>query len=104
MTAPEIRQLAEDYLALPPGPYWFQKHVLFGDDEMVCIYEQGYSGIVEAEARRLNAMPGLLRAAVNDMAREHAVDLYLSNTFRDEIQDLALLVQQVKAHQKGESV
>lgn len=94
MTAPEIRQLAEDYLALPPGPYRPDPIPMF-DNQMA---------EAEAEARRLNAMPGLLRAAVNDMAREHAVDLYLSNTFRDEIQDLALLVQQVKAHQKGESI
>lgn len=95
MTIPELRQLAEDYLALPPGPYWSQNRVLFGCDEMVGILEQGHSGMAEAEARRLNAMPRLLRAA--------ARDLYMSGELSELGHSIAAgYVARCEAHQRGE--
>lgn len=89
MTIPELRQLAEDLLKKPRGPWGNYGNVFLGVD---------YDSIeeAEAEARRLNAMPGLLRAAVND--------LYMSGELSEIMHSIALgYVARCEAHQKGEA-
>ncbi len=96
MTAPEIRKLAEDYLALPPGPYQaesYEGEKFYVVGRTFAIYPLAFDDDTraEAEARRLNAMPGLLRAASwNGKIR------------RNEYLELRALIDRVEAHAKGD--
>lgn len=98
MTAPEIKRLAEDLLALPPGPYTVDMFDWFDTDP----------AYVETEARRLNAMPGLLRAAADLLAADAGAEAFLAGFKADrakinEIAELAPLIARCEAHQKGEA-
>jgi hypothetical protein len=86
MTPAEIKQLAKDVLKKPCGPWENYGEVFLGIE---------YDSIedAEAEARRLNAMPGLLRAAYG----------WFLEPSDDVDAELLALIARCKAHQKGEA-
>lgn len=115
MTAPEIRKLAEDYLALPPGPYYVEheggmsylvtrEKSDLGEgyyESQVFVEMECPHGFDQAEARRLNAMPGLLRAKVDWL--DYAEERGSGTATREEITELAHLIARCEAHQRGEA-
>lgn len=112
MNAPEIRQLAEDYLALPPGEYVVVTldpvtHYVVGANTVPVATRHETLEAAEAEARRLNAMPALLKGMAEIMvvtvAGPAMAGLATDLSALQEVEALLDLAERCEAHQRGES-